>query len=158
MSELTITVEDPKDVPVKLAQVFDLVSRGIKAGPVVVKLGRLARSAIQNRKYHAIIGDIANQVTFEGRAFKAKIWKAKLVEQFEKELNAMGKTLRVPSEVTRSLDGERIITVRPSTTDFNKKEAAQFIEYIYSYGSDLGVRFTDKALSVYDEYKEARAE
>ncbi len=153
---LTLVIDNEADIPVKAGLVMQYLWKGIKGGPVVVTFSRLARTAIQNRRFHALIGDIAKQVTFEGgRTFHARIWKAKLVEQFEKELMANGESLRVPSEVTRSLDGERVITVRPSTTDFSAKEAAMFIEYLYCQGVELGVKFNDQALKVYEEYAKA---
>lgn len=141
-----------------MLRVWELVKHGIQAGPVVITLSRESKSRLQERHYHALIGDIAKQITFYGnKRYAPEVWKAKLVEQFDHEMKQMGTPLRKPGRVIPSLDGMRTITVRPSTTGFLKHEAAAFIEYLYAQGCEMGVQWGDPALAVYAEYKEARA-
>ena len=76
------------------------------------------------KKYHAMINDIAAQVTFyKGKKYSAKIWKAQLIEQFAEEKRMMGEPLSNDVETTSSLDGLRTITIRPSSTEFRVQEA-----------------------------------
>ena len=154
---LKLVIDNEKALPAQVSVILDSIYKGIKGGPVVVTLSRLARSAIQNRKFHALIGDIAKQCVVEGRTYHQRIWKAWLVDQFEQELLANGERLRVQSEVVMSLDKKRLLSIRPSTTELSVKEAAQFIEFLFAFGTQEGVRFSDRALAAYDDYKEAQA-
>lgn len=139
-----------------MLRVWELVKHGIKAGPVVITLSRESKNRLQEKKYHALINDIARQITFYGnKRYAPEVWKAKLVEQFDYEMKQMGTPLRKPGRVIPSLDGMRTITVRPSTTGFLKHEAAAFIEYLYAQGVEMGVEWSEPALAVYAEYREA---
>jgi hypothetical protein len=141
-----------------MLRVWELVRHGIQAGPVVITLARESKNRQQEKKYHALINDIAKQITFFGtKRYRPEIWKALLVEQFDQEMKAMGTPLSKPGRLITSLDGQRTITVRPSTTDFRKHEAAAFIEYLYAQGCEMGVQWGEPALAVYAEYKEAQA-
>lgn len=157
MSDLKITINNQKDLTRRLGEIADLIGRGLKGGPVLVTLGRLARSVAQNRKFHPLIGDIAKQVEVDGRKYHQKIWKAQLVDEFDQDMRRQGTPLRHETEVVWSLDRQRLITIRPSTTEFNKKECAMFIEFLYAYGTEMGVKFNDQALKVYEEYLNERA-
>lgn len=141
-----------------MLRVWELVRHGIQAGPVVITLARESKNRQQEKKYHALIGDIAKQITFYGnKRYSTDTWKALLVEQFDQEMKQMGTPLSKPGRLITSLDGQRTITVRPSTTDFKKHEAAAFIEYLYAQGCEMGVQWGEPALAVYAEYKEAQA-
>ena len=154
MKQITIKTEDQQR-PVML-RVWQLVTEMIKGGPVVITLSRESKNRLQEKKYHALINDIAKQITFYGnKRYAPEVWKAKLVEQFDHEMKQMGTPLRKPGRVIPSLDGMRTITVRPSTTGFLKHEAAAFIEYLYAQGCDMGVEWSEPALAVYAEYREA---
>lgn len=143
-----------------MAAVFDhawsLVIKGIQSGPVTLTIGRPSKNRIQEAKYHAMIGDIADTVEIEGRSYDLDTWKALLVDSYEQELFSSGDGLRHPSKTVVTLDGKRAVTIRPSTTDFLKAEASGFIEYLYSYGSEVGAVWSEKSLSIYGQYKEAQ--
>jgi hypothetical protein len=152
---ITIKTEDQQR-PVML-RVWQLVSEMIKGGPVTVSVQRPSRSAEMNKKFHAMIRDIAQQVTFFGkRRYDTEVWKALLVDQFEQEKAAMCEPLSHPGQLITSMDGQRTITVRPSTTKFRKAEASEFIEFLYQQGSEMGVNWSEPALAVYAEYREAQ--
>lgn len=158
----------------RMMLVWNLVNRGIQGGAVVVTLGRVSKTRDQEKKYHAMIGDIAKQVTFDFRAdeetgvvtrlfgrerrkrYSVDVWKALLVDKFAQEKAAMGEELANPGETIQSLDGHREVTVRPSTRKFRKREAAEFIEFLYREGVDMGVNWSEPALAIYAEYREAR--
>lgn len=156
MSEKTLTIPDEARLRPIMLRVWELVKHGIQGGPVVITLSRESKNRLQEKKYHALINDIAKQITFYGnKRYAPEVWKAKLVEQFDHEMKQMGTPLRKPGRVIPSLDGMRTITVRPSTTGFLKHEAAAFIEYLYARGCDMGVEWSEPALAVYAEYREA---
>lgn len=139
-----------------MLRVWNLVTEMIRTGPVVVTLTRESKTREAEKKYHAMIRDIAQQVTFFGKkTYAPEIWKALLVDQFEQEKLNMGEPLTHPGQLISSMDGRRTITVRPSTTQFRKTEAAEFIEFLYAQGCEMGVNWSEPALAVYAEYREA---
>lgn len=156
MAEMEIIIGDHQVFGDRMRSAIDLVNRGLKAGPVVVTLGRPKRSGAQNRHFHALIGEIAQQVEVGGRKYSAKVWKAQLVDQFDHDMAAAGTPLRKPGRTVPSLDGRRAVTVRPSTTELRKAEAAQFIEFLYQQGVEMGVQFTPPVIEIYEQYREAK--
>ncbi|MFD1216395.1 recombination protein NinB [Microbulbifer celer] len=153
---MEIIIGDQQSLRERMLAVWNLVCRGIQAGPVVVTLGRPKRDGNQNRHFHALIGEIAQQVTVMGKRYRPEIWKAMLVDAFEQECESMGEPLSKPGQVVPSLDGRRVVTVRPSTTDLKKREAAAFIEFLYAQGVDMGVTFTPPTIEIYEQYREAK--
>ncbi|MGB2336252.1 MAG: hypothetical protein ACPH5V_03000 [Alcanivorax sp.] len=129
-----------------------MIPKGLAAGAVLVTLGRPTRSQIQNEKFHAMIGDIHKQCF---RGYSDEGIKAALVNQFALEMEANGEPLTHPGEQVWDWVNQVAVYVRPSTTEFTKKECAAFIEFLYATGTDLGVTWNEKALAVYAEYKEA---
>lgn len=152
----TITIKASEHQRNVMLRVWQMVTELIKGGPVVITLTRESKTREAEKKYHAMIRDIANQVTFFGKKkYASEVWKALLVDQFEQEKILMGEPLAHPGQMITSMDGRRTITVRPSTTQFRKHEAAEFIEFLYAQGSDMGVQWSEPALAIYAEYREA---
>lgn len=127
------------------------IESGLPNGPVSVQVGRPSRNREQEKKYHAMIGDIAAQVEIEGRKFDTDVWKALLVDSYEQECLSNGERLTHPSKVVISLDGQRAVSLRASTTKFRVSEGTGFIEYLYKCGVDYGVTFSDDSLGYYQE-------
>ena len=111
------------------------------------------RGMTQNQKFHAMIGDIHRQCF---RAYSDEGVKAVLVNQFAQEMAEAGEPLSHPGEKVWDWKTQEPVYVRPTTTKFTKRECAAFIEYLYATGTDLGVAWSEKALSVYAEYREAQ--
>jgi hypothetical protein len=155
MAEVEIIIGGQDSLRERMMTVWDLVCRGIKAGPVVVTLGRPKRRGDQNRHFHALIGEIAQQVTPGGLKFSADVFKALLIDQFEQEMEAAGTPISKPGRTVPSLDGRRAVTVRPSTTCLKEREAADFIEFLYSWGVEHDVTFTPPTIEIYQQYREA---
>lgn len=120
-------------------------------------------TGLQNSKSHAMIDDIADQAVFKTPAKTVKMAdydieeaKALLVRWFERECSEMNEPLRHGSRIVECpFYGEKI-TIRASTTKFLKKETINFIEWLYATGNDGGVKWSEKALRQYQEYKEAQ--
>ena len=56
-------------------------------------------------------------------------------------------------ELVMSLDNTKLIAVGLSTSALNVKQFAEFIEVIYVTGASFNVVWSDKAISVIDEFK-----
>jgi len=124
---------------------------------------RPSRNTLTNKKLHALMGDIRAQAAIELsgatiplQCYDPDVCKAFLVRWFDIELAEMGEPLRkAGKKVVCPLTGEAVY-VRPSTTEFSQKEAGLFVEWLYAFGVERGVKFKDPALEVYAEYKEAQ--
>lgn len=126
--------------------------QGLSGGPVKVELGRLSKARIQEEKYHAMMSDI-EQINPER---PPEVWKALLVKWFELELEDIGEPLRKPGKRIFDERYQEWMYVRPSTTGFTAKEAAKFIEWLYCFGTNAEIKWSEKALEIYNEYKEAQ--
>ena len=139
-----------------MGEIWDLVTAGIaRYGQIQLSLGQVIKTYIQQAKYHAMIGDIASTVVLAEKKYSLDVWKAKLVVDFEAELQQLGEPLTHKGQWTMSLRNQFPIYLRPSTKDFKKAEAAKFIEYLYATGIEYGATFTENSMAIYAEYKEA---
>lgn len=152
----TFRIDKPEDLRFQMGLAWNCALEAIKGGGIVVEIKRYNKSREQEKKFHAMLQDFAKQITFFGnKKHKLDVWKALFVEQFAEEKRLLGDPLRHQGQTITSLDGQRVITVRPSTTQFLVAEAAEFIEYLYQQGAEMNVVFSDRALAAYNEYKEA---
>ena len=102
----------------------------------MVQISEPKRKDVQNAKIHAMIGDIAKQCMFIGQKMDADDWKRLLVDMFAKVMRDLGTPLHHDGRVIPSLDFERVVQLGIQTRDFYVKEAAEFIEYLYAFGAD----------------------
>src|SRR5690606_11777311 len=114
-----------------------------------------AKSRIQEEKYHAMIGDIAKHCTFMGEKLGAEDWKRLLVDAFVRVMREDAKSEGRPDpfksqgRVLPSLDGSGIVQLGIQTRKFSKRMAGEFIEYLYHYGCDNLVPWSDDSVSIY---------
>lgn len=147
----TIKITDPARLRPLMTAVFETVRAALIGGHVEIEIKRPCKSREQEARYHAMIGDIAATVTIDGRKYDRDVWKALLVDDFAEEMRRQGTPLSHPGRVIPSMDGSRVVTIRPSSSRFRKSEAAEFIEYLYATGTELGARFSDPVLDYYQE-------
>ena len=108
------------------------------------------KSREQEEKYHAMIGDIARQMKYQGETLDSESWKRLLVEAFVHVMRETAQAENKPdpfggqARLLMSLDGQRIVQLGVQTRKFRKGVASEFIEYLYAYGTENGVRFTGK--------------
>ena len=154
MKPLKFAIDKLEQVQPMLKNVAELILRGLAAGKVIITLGRESRSDRQNRLFHKLILEISRQVILD-RQYDFESWKALLVDGYEQELKANGEKLNKPSRIVISLDGQRAVTIRPSTTDFIVKEANGFIDFLMCFGAEHGVRFSADGEIYKDELRRA---
>ena len=114
----------------------DLAKRLIDAAPVdgVVKIGAPGRTLSQNDKMWAMISDVSRAKP-EGRTHTPEIWKALF-------MSACGHAV----QFEQGLDGTPLpIGFRSSR--LSKHQMSDLIEFIYSYGAEHGVVWSDEAYS-----------
>jgi hypothetical protein len=152
--EFTINSQNVRSV---MVHAWQLVSSAAKAGDLILILAKPDKTREQEKRYHSLLGEISKQVVFEepglrtrlrspeSKRYPPEVWKALLVDEFEQERALMGEPLRKPGRVVLSLDGHRMVSLRPSTRDFSRKEASDFIEFLYAWGSEMGVLWSARA-------------
>lgn len=109
----------------------------------MVQISEPTKKREQEEKYHAMIGDIAKQCEFMGGKLHTEDWKRLLVDMFAKVMRDLGTPLHHDGRVIPSLDYERVVQLGIQTRDFKVREAADFIEYLYAFGADKGVRWSE---------------
>lgn len=102
----------------------------------------------QEKKYHAQIGDIANQVEHYGRKWDSEDMKRLLVNAFKHDTKdelaelwrRMGDVRLVPA-----LNNDGFVALGDQTRRFPKDLASAFIEWLYAFGDEHEVRWSDEA-------------
>lgn len=152
MNQVVIKIAGRDVMRPRMYYAWKQVGQMLSDGALELIIQPVCKSRPQERHYHALINEIAEQVLENGELKSAEWWKAILVDDFEQELLRQGVKLAHPSEIVLSRDGRRAITLRSSTSKFRASEARDFIEYLYSFGIDNGVRWSTPATDIYKDY------
>jgi hypothetical protein len=131
----------------EMAEVWRIVSKGVLSAPVVVTLDREGKTRQQEEKYHAMINDIMKHGCIEHYDSRMELYKGGLIVKFANDLKEQGLSLRNPGRRYLCPDRQEWITDRPRSSDFGKKEAAMFIEWLYHYGTEYKVVWSDDLTS-----------
>lgn len=137
------TVKSESDLQGAIQWVYDMSSRALKAGPVVITLGRETRTDEQNDKQWPMLRDISIQVEWFGQKHSPEDWKDILSAAWRKQRLVPG------------VDGG-FVALGVRTSKMSKAEFSEYIEAIYAFGSERSVTWSEKALEVYETYREAK--
>lgn len=137
-------------------------TQAVKDAPdgYMVVISEPTKKRIQEEKYHAMMGDIAKQCFYNGRKLGDETWKRLLVEAYvyilREEAKAQGKPDPFPKggALLPSIDGLRIVQVEALTRNFTVSQASQFIEYLYAFGAERGVVWTEPRAANIQNYPE----
>ncbi|MGJ8515082.1 recombination protein NinB [Carnimonas bestiolae] len=144
---LSYLISDEQRAYGMFGNIEEMVIKGLRAGPVVLTLGRENRSLDQNAKLWPMLSDIARQVQWpiNGRLdyLTREDWKDILTAGLDKH-----------QRVAAGIDGGFVILGR-RTSKMKKKQFSELIEFIYWFGSEKGVRWSERALQSYEQYREA---
>jgi hypothetical protein len=94
------------------------------------------RSNPQNSKLHAMLGEIAAQTEWAGAKRDSETWKRLMVAAW---CRATGE----PVEFLPALDSKGVDIVFRRTSDMTRAEVSDLIEFVYAWGSEAGVVFTE---------------
>lgn len=107
-----------------------------------VTIREASKTRDQEAKYHAMCGDIAKVCLFMGEKMEGEDWKRILIDAFARVKAGMGEPLKQGGRIVPSLDGTGIVQLGIQSRKFTKKEASDFIEYLYAYGAERGVKWS----------------
>ena len=100
---------------------------------VVLEITEESRSDPQNKKFHAIIGQIAKQAEHAGSKWDMEAWKRLLIDQWAKDSG------RSRGDLVGSLDGGDVIQLGIQSRKFTKAEGADFIEWLLMWSATNGI-------------------
>jgi hypothetical protein len=111
----------------------------------MVTVGEATKKRAQEEKYHALIGEIADQTEYAGKKWDRDDMKRILIDEFADEMRKAGTPLHNDgdSRLIPSEDGRRVIQLGIQSRGFWVSEASQFIEFLYTWGIERGVAFED---------------
>ena len=141
----TYTIESADRIFPVLSEIGQRCAKGLEGGPVQITLGRPneKRSTDQNRLLWPLLTDLSNQIEWFGEKLTPDQWKDLVTAAFRQQKTVPG------------LNGG-VVAFGLRTSKMKKAEFSELIEFIFAEGTERGVKFTDPALRVYDEYKEAK--
>ena len=114
--------------------VWPKIKKIIQSGKkVILEVTEETRSDPQNKKFHAIIGQIAKQAEHAGAKWDVEAWKRLLIDQWAKD------TGRSRGDVVASIDGGDVIQLGIQSRKFSKAEGADFIEWLLMWSATNGI-------------------
>lgn len=88
------------------------------------------RSIPQNAKLHALIGELATQLTYHGQRLSVADWKLVCLSSLKQEMR-----------IVPNLDNSGFVNLGRKTSQLTKDECSLLIEIVLKYGADHGVIF-----------------
>lgn len=143
MAELMFTVQPDENQINTMNSIWQNVTRGLKAGPVVVTLSREKRTPAQNRRLWAVLRDCSSQVEWHGRKLSDEDWKHIFSAAAEQQ------------EAVPGINGGFVV-LGVSTRQKPKEWFSDLFEIINAFGAEHGVRWSDPALEAFDYYINSR--
>lgn len=96
-----------------------------------------SKTRLQEKRYHAMIADIARQAQHLGASWSADDWKRLLVDKFARE------TSRTHGQIIPNLDKSGVVEVGVQTRKFTRADASEFVEWLFAWGAENGIDWAD---------------
>lgn len=142
--EIEYTVTDANQLPFAIRWAQQKTLEALRGGTVVFRLGRESRTISQNKKLWPMLTDLSKQINWQGKRLTPDQWKDLVTGSFAGQ------------EPMQGLNGGLVFIGKGrSTSNMRKDEFADLIEFIYSTGAELGVKWSEPALACYETYREA---
>lgn len=125
---------DPQQASTLMQSLWPKVKMALAAGKkLTLEVKDAARTDDQNKKYHAIIRDIAVQAQHLGSKWDDESWKRLLLQEFCKERGWYA------GRVIPNLSGDGIVQLGMQTRHFSKETASEFVEFLTAWASEHGI-------------------
>ena len=103
--------------------------------PYVIEVKEFTRTVDQNRKLHALFGELAHQAKWGDSKLTAEQWKVLMI-------SAHTIATKEPCRMVIGIEGE-VVNLRESSAQMSVARMISLIEYIHAWGAQNGVRFKD---------------
>lgn len=139
MSErMTVTMHNAQQGHTQLLAVWVQAKAMLTAGKtMLLTLTEESKTREQEKLYHALIGDIAKQSQHLGAKWQSDDWKRLLLDKFARD------TGRTHGKVIPNLDSSGMVEVGIQSRKFSKRDANEFVEWLYCWGAENGMEFID---------------
>jgi len=121
---------------------------------MIVEIAEPTKTRDQEAKYHCMFADVAKCCEFMGAKHDSETWKRLLVDAFARAKAAMGEPLQGQGGIVPNLDGTGFVQLGIQTRKLRKKEASDFVEFLYSWGAHQGVQWSEPVPAGYAEMLE----
>ena len=140
MSErISLTLFSPTQAAREMVRVLEWIKAMTLAGHrLVLSITPQSKTRDQEKKYHAMVGDIAQQAQHLGASWEAEDWKRLLIDKFARE------TGRTHGRVIPNLDSNGVVEVGVLSRKFSRKDGSEFIEWLHAWGAENGCEFTEE--------------
>lgn len=135
------TIRTPEDVQPALQWAYAAIMKGIQSAAVVMELGRESRSTDQNSKLWPMLTDISKVVEWYGKMYSKEEWKDIITGSFRN------------CEFVPNISGNGFVVVGLRTSKMSPSEFSDLIEFIYSFGAENNVPWSEPALKSYEQYR-----
>lgn len=102
------------------------------------------RTDDQNARLHAMLGDIAKQVEFFGQKRDLETVKRLLVDAFARVKADEGEAIPGHGYTLPSLDGRGVVQLGVQTRSLGKRVTSELIEYLFAWGGENNVRWSER--------------
>lgn len=142
--ELVYQAASFQELQARMATISHMAGKGLQAGPVEIALRRPSnkRSLDQNARLWAVLTDVSKQVEWYGRHLSKEAWKDIFSAALERQ------------DVVPGLEGG-FVMIGGRTSKMTKARFAELLELISAFGAERGIAWSDPALAVFDDYREA---
>lgn len=131
-------LQTPEQASALMAKIWPKVKDSLKAGKLLrMEIKAESKSRDQEQKYHAMLGEIAEQASHIGAKWDAEDWKRLLVDKFVRE------ELSEVTKVIPNLDNNGIVQLGLQTRNFTKERAMDFITFLEAWGASNGIIYKD---------------
>ena len=103
--------------------------------PRHVTIDEEQRNNEQNKLLHALLADIAKQVSHAGMKWDVTVWKRLCTAAWLRERGAS-------IQMIPAIDGKGIDVLYEPTSKLSKRKCAELIEWVIAYGVECGVKWT----------------
>lgn len=119
--------------------VIDNIDYAIEKGGLEFKIVKATdrRNIEQNKKIHAMLSDISAQIKHYEQTYSVDVWKRLTMAAWLREANQQA--LMVPA-----IDGNGIEVIFERTSKLSRKRMAEFIEWVYAFGTNAGVNWSEQ--------------
>ncbi len=145
MADIKRKIDDMAGAAAAMPWIQQNIINGLKSGPVIVSLGRETRSGEQNNLLWALLTDISNQVTWFDKKHSPEAWKDIITGSFK------------GAEFVPNINGDGFVLLGMRTSKMDKPTFSALAEYIFAFGADQSVAWSDPSLAVFEQYREHKA-
>ncbi len=103
---------------------------------LTLEIKQQSKSREQEQKYHAIIGEVAQQAWHMGSKWDAETWKRLLVDKYCRETG-------INSQIMANLDSNGLVQLGVQTRKFTKEQASEFVEFLIAWCDENGIELKE---------------